>query len=271
MKHENPSTQLEPSMNLGILIGLLLTDGWVSKNKTSWQIGFTNKSEELHSLFKGKMNAMFGFPHFTTSLNSRSKEIKVTTVNSKEIGKQLHSILPSFRKKAFEDGTFSECKIPEFFFNLQENEIRQVLSAIFSADGGVTLSVTRRKRNIKWGKYEGWEIKAEVILGCKNPLIKKQFIQLLKNLGFSPRKDDGKIILEKKKDIVKFRNEIGFVQGLEISKSRNWKGFEKNRILNLAIKTLNFRKKDLQQFKTKEEIITFLKSFLMAPVIKSAS
>jgi hypothetical protein len=252
----------EGNVELGVVIGLLLTDGWVSKNKSSWQIGFTNRSEELHELFKEKIKKIFGDVHFTTTPNSKNKGIKVTTLTSKKIGDFLHSFTPSFRKKAFTNGTFSNCKLPDFFFNLSKEEIKQVLSAMFSADGGVTLSVGWRKRNVKCRINEGWEIKREIILGCKNPRIKKQIIKLLEKLGFNPREDKIKIVLEKKRDIIKFKNEIGFIDGVKISKSNTWKGFEKNQILDLAIKTMELKKKDLKQFKNKEEVVNFLKSLI---------
>jgi hypothetical protein len=67
--------------------------------------------------------------------------------------------------------------------------------------------------------------------------------------------------------MIKFQKEIRFVDEVKISgKSKNWKGFEKNQILDLAIKTFKLKKKDLQHFKTKEEVINFLKSLLEAPV-----
>jgi len=39
----------KPSVDLGILVGLLLTDGWINKRGV---IGLANKSEELHKIFK---------------------------------------------------------------------------------------------------------------------------------------------------------------------------------------------------------------------------
>jgi len=48
------------------------------------------------------------------------------------------------------------------------------------------------------------------------------------------------------------------------SKSKNWCGFEKNQILGLAIKTFGLKKKDLQHFKTKQEIVDFLKTLVPA-------
>lgn len=261
---QNSANVPEPNVDLGMIIGLLLTDGWIRKNKTSWEIGFTNKSEELHTLFEEKMKMIFPNVHFTRRLKN-NKEVKDTTINSKQIGNLLHNFLPSFRKKVFDNGTFPNSKIPDFFFQLSKEELKEILKTMFSADGCIMLSMGWRKKSIKWRKEEGWEIKTEVTLGCKHPVIKEQILELLKNLGFAPRKDNDKVILGKEKDIIKFKNEIGFVRGVKISrKSKNWEGFEKNQILNLAIKSFELKKKDLQQFKTKEEVVDFLKTLVPA-------
>ena len=72
------------------------------------------------------------------------------------------------------------------------------------------------------------------------------------------------VVLFKKQDIIKFRKEIGFIRGVKVTKdSKNWEGFEKNLILDLAIKTFELKKKDLQEFKMKNEIALFLKSLIL--------
>ena len=78
-------------------------------------------------------------------------------------------------------------------------------------------------------------------------------------------------MLNKKSDLIKFAKEIRFVNGVKVTKnSKNWCGFEKNQILDLAIKTFELRKKDLEKFKTKEEVIDFLKSFLKRPSLSGS-
>ena len=54
------NSELKPNLDLGILIGLLLTDCSVSvKFSHHATINFTNKSIDLHNLFKEKMNKLF--------------------------------------------------------------------------------------------------------------------------------------------------------------------------------------------------------------------
>lgn len=131
---------------------------------------------------------------------------------------------------------------------------------MFSADGSVSLWVVRNKRK------SVWEIKKLVKISCKHPIIRIQLFHLLKKLGFSPtlREINDEVVLFKKQDIIKFKKEIGFVPEVKITgDSRNWEGFEKNQILDLAIKTFEFKKKDLNGFETKKDIMGFLKTNIL--------
>ena len=252
----------EPNLNLAILIGLLLTDGSISKSKNSWDIEFTNKSKELHSIFRKVLRELFGEIHFQEGSDSRNGDIVRTRVKSKHIGDFLHKFSPTFRTKKFKNGEFPLSRLPDFVFQLKVQEIKEFLKILFSTDGCVVLSICwERKRKC-------WRIKPQVKITCAHPLIRKQIFDLLHNLGFSPiiHSKNFDIMLNKKSDLIKFAKEIRFVDGVKVTKnSKNWRGFEKNQILDLAIKTFELRKKDLEKFKTKEEVIDFLKSFLRAP------
>jgi hypothetical protein len=68
--------EIKPDVNLGILIGLLLTDGWVS----SKQIGISNKSEEIHRIFKEKVSLLFGTQNFKERKSGFN--VKQTEVNN---------------------------------------------------------------------------------------------------------------------------------------------------------------------------------------------
>jgi hypothetical protein len=243
--------------DLGMLIGLLLTDGSVNTSGGHKNIAFTNRSEVLHQIFKEKMQRVFGVSKFQEWRDKRWNNVKTTFLRSAKIFKILHSIVPSFRTKPLSDGTFSPAKIPEFVFNLEEKVIAEILKLMFSADGCVCLGVT-------WNKTDKrWQIRRMVKFACRHPKIKEQVSSLLKKLGIGNKiKPDG-IVIWRKEDILKFKEKIGFVDGVEVTKnSKNWEGFEKNKILNLAIKSFELKKKDLEKFNTKIEVINFLKSLL---------
>lgn len=244
---------------MGVLIGMLLTDGSVSKKGNSWTVEFSGKSEELHRLFKEKMKDVFDRDSFTEISDSRYRDIRRTKISSKEIGESLLEFT-TFRTKQFQDGRFPDSKIPDFIFNLNKKEICEVLSAMFSCDGSIGLWTVWNKR------WNLWEIKKWIKFACKHPVIRKQVFGLLQKLGYEPviREVNDEILLIKKRDMIKFADEIGFVKGVKItSDSRNWEGYEKNKILELSIKTYDIRQNKLKQFKTRQEVFDFLKTHLI--------
>lgn len=247
---------LQPSEDLGILVGLLLTDGCVSHK----QLIFHNNSEEMHELFKEKVTSVFGMNKFTEGIERNG--VRRTQLSAKKAIQELLRFceLETFRRKPFKNGEFPNIELPKFIKELSKNEICKILQSMFSSDGSISLSARWHKTN------NSWEIRRRVELSCKHPIIRKQLIDLLKSIGLSPvNSSNENITIEKIEDIKKFKEIIGFVKGIKIGKdSKNWDGFEKNQILSLAIRTMEFSKKDLQHFRTKEEVIDFLKSFLLS-------
>jgi hypothetical protein len=128
---------------------------------------------------------------------------------------------------------------------------------MFSADGYVTLTV-------KWDKKKKiWRIIRRIKLACKHPILKEQISELLKKVGLLHQVSKEELIIERKRDILKFAEEIKFVPGVKVTKnSKFWRGLEKNDVLNLVIKSFEINAKDLKRFKTKEEVINFLKSLV---------
>lgn len=258
MKQET-LTELEPSKDLGILVGLLLTDGCVSFSSRSWKITFSGKSRELLELFKQKMKSLFGiqkFSEWTDEFGVRSLQVR-----QKQVATQLLTLVPTFRTKPFKDGTFPLVKLPKFFSTLPISELGEVMQAMFSADGSIVLGV-------KWRKDKRmWVFTRRVCLTSVTPSLKEQVAQILEEkFGMKPQIWKHDVVLERKSDIIKFKQLIRFVEGVKISKkSKVWEGFDKTQILDIAIKTFDLKKRDLQGFESREEIISFLKSF-MAPV-----
>lgn len=254
---KQPNPELKQDLDLGILVGLLLTDGSVNSSGGHKNISFTNKSKELHILFREKIKKIFGIAEFQEWEDRRWDNIKTTFVRSTNVFKKLHQIVPSFRTKPFEDSTFPPSEIPEFIFHLQETEIIEILKVMFSTDGCICLGVS-------WDKSDNmWKIRRTIEFSCFHPKIKEQVSQLLNKLQIHNKIREDGIVIWRKNDIMKFREKIGFIKGVKVTKnSKNWFGFEKNQILNLAIKTFELKKKDLQHLTTKEEVINFLKSLL---------
>lgn len=244
----------ERKEELAILVGLLLTDGCVSSQRF---VIFHNRCEAMHELFQKLITKIFGNVHFTQRIEANGT--KRTQVSSKPLVEKLLSVcnLPTFRRKRLESGKFPPVKLPEFIKELPDESKLKFIQAIFSADGSVSVSVRWHKRN------RSWEIRRRIELTCKHPDLRRDFLELLKSVGFSPRISGDNITLEKKKDILKFAREVAFLPGVKVGRDSSiWSGFEKNQVLTLAVKTLNFTKKQLERFKTKEDVIAFLKSLV---------
>lgn len=258
-------TKLEPSVDLGILVGLLLTDGSVSKRKTTWTIELTGKSIPLHKIFKEKITKIFGIEKFTEFKDKRDTELVKTKFSSTSIASLLHQVVPTFRTRQLGDASFPKSRLPEFIFSLSSHEIQEILRVMFSADGGISMWISRHK------KKQVWEIRKRIFLASRHPKIREQVVLLLKEIGIESKdRKSGEVVIWKKSQIEKFHSIVGFVSGVEVTKdSKHWTGFEKSQILDLAVKTFDFKKKDLQKFRTKEEIISFLKSFLAPAVVAS--
>lgn len=257
-------TQLQPGEDLGILVGLLLTDGCVTGvNSRKQKVVFTNKSRPLINFFKEEFTKVFGETNFIEIL--RQNGVTNTEVNSKQIVTELLKLTPTFRTKPFDSGALTDVKIPEFVKGLPAENLKKVFQAMFSADGGVVLRVRLNNKRKKW------EILREIRLFSKQPKLKEEISELLKKLGFNLKVRKDCIALVRKQDMVKFQREIRFVDGVKVTKNKIWGGNDKNAILDLLVKTFDIKQNEINQFNSKEEIITFLKSFLMAPVIVSAS
>jgi len=235
--------------NLGVLIGMIITDGSISRKGSSWKIEFTGKSEILHQMFRDLVRKIFKIHNFTETVDSRFPEIKRTMFTSKKVGEILHAIIP--KEKIVE--------LPPFIFRLSREEISKILQVMFSCDGNVSLWVIWNK------KKEVWEIKKWVKFASKSKKLRFQVKALLNKFGIESleRERNEELLIVKRDSIKKFGKMIRFVEGVEVTKnSKNWCGFEKNQILDLAIKTFEFKKETLRQFNSKEEIFLFLKSML---------
>jgi hypothetical protein len=107
--------------------------------------------------------------------------VKDTIFVSKTVASVLHKLVPTFRKKPFNDGIYPQSKIPEFIFKLKPEEISQILRVMFSADGCICVWAQWRK------DQKRWIINRFVELACEHPVIAEQVTKLLTLLGFHPK------------------------------------------------------------------------------------
>ena len=259
MKETTSEKPVKPGTDLGILIGLLLTDGCVA---SEGKVILINKSEALHSLFKEKIKIVFNHEKFITAFNKSG--VKRTEVNSKWIVTELLKFTPTFRTRQFDDGSFPSTKIPEFIFELPKQDIAKILQAMFSADGSATISVKWEKRRKKF------VLRRRVKLASKHPKLKEQISSLLQKFGFHPRIHSDSVVLERKEDLTKFQKEVRFVDGVKVTKNGIWSGMDKNDVLDILVKTFEIPQSFIDKFSSKEEIINFLKTLQSASPTRSA-
>lgn len=213
----------------------------------------------MHKCFKEQIIQIFGKTHFTERFERNGT--KRTQITSRAIVKQLTEFcgIETFRRKQFKNGEFPKVKLPDFIKILPTSSLLKFLQVIFSADGSISISVRWHKRN------KTWEIR-RLELTCKHEQLRKDFLEILKKAGFNPRISKENITLERKDDILNFFQNVKFIPGVKVGgDSTNWKGFEKNQILELAVKTFDLDKSKLKIFETKEQVINFLKSQIQTP------
>jgi hypothetical protein len=234
---------------LSRLLGYLLTDGYISQRaKSNWSIGIVNQNKAILKDFKMLMKKLFGVKKFKNK-NAPDGTPEVY-VNSKKICTSILKLITSARTRAcshhpicpllkgkshksclickpikIEDGIFPPARYPEFIMKNKELA-REVLIAAFSCDGGVTIY-----------KHNG-KLKGKVFLSCTNPILRSQYLEMLKLLGIKCIENGPQIEINSIKSLILFRDRIGFLKGVVSSThSKKFSHISKNKLLNYVIST----------------------------------
>lgn len=224
-----------PHMNreLAILLGLLYTDGCVSRKGQSWRIYFAVKSQALVNLFRNCMVDVFALERNRVRIGTTKDGLTKAIVNSKEVGNWLVSRFGTFRTLKFTNGEVPPAKLPVSLLK-SSGYVTDFLRAAFSCDGGVSFYTAKRD-----GRDGGtrWLIRT-VFLACAHPQLRRDYLRLLSQLGIRVREvaKDGKLKIETERDIRLFQERIGFTAGVRVTgNSKFWNGHEKNEVLQLLI------------------------------------
>ncbi len=232
----------EFSPELAELLGLIFTDGYVYK----YGVSFYNTSEALLNRFKHLTSLVFKLNNFAS--RTKTTGVKEISVYSLSYSKYINSLL---EKKT---------KIPNQIMNGSKELKAGFLKGFFSGDGGVCLSIIVEPRRKKRLIYS-----TSLFIACQRAKIREELVILLKSLGFEPKSCKINITLSKKSDLEKFYTEISFVDCCTITThSKNWKGFEKNQLLNYIVNSLrnDVVLKELMCSSTKEEVVKYIRSKL---------
>lgn len=255
METKNLEQVQDGSMNVdrAILQALLLTDGSVIPKRN--QISFANTSETLLKQFCDLMSKIYGYKIKKRSFGKGTKQhLYIIQLKSKRICLDLLSDISGYRTTPFKDGAYPEIKIPNFWQGLSKINLTKILRALFDADGGCSLRISERK------KRNCIEIERTLFLSCKHPGLRKQYIQLLANIGVKCGESPDKVVITGKENFEKFRDLINFSEGVLIGyDSRHWQGIEKRELLDIIINSYNHDYGFLQKFE-KTQVYPLLRS-----------
>ena len=81
-------------------------------------------------------------------------------------------------------------------------------------------------------------LRKNICLACHHPILRKQYLLLLKNSGIIATDVTGNNIvrIQGEKNVKKFAEKIGFIEGIKVTKhSKFWVGREKNEVMRLML------------------------------------
>ncbi len=246
---------LRVSMRIRKIIELgsfLLSDGGVSpRGKKSWTIYLRNKDRKIIEEFQNLLKQLSGR---TGYIIHKPDGTHIVKIHNKELGDELLNVFNTLRttrcetypscrkrnvcKRCNEKRDYPHITIPKILYESRKLSIKFIRNYI-SCDGGVGLSIGLKNKS--------YFLVRKVFIECKNPGLKENLITLLENLGYTPKTYGNQIRLTTKKDIIKFKKEIGFIKGCKITKhSQRFKGKEKNWLLSQMIKSYQNPKEFIQ-------------------------
>ena len=196
------------------LLGLIFTDGCLSpKGVNSWRFYFSNKSQELVSIFKECMMHAFALSAERVRLDITTDGLYRAIVDSKEDGNLFTRKFGTFRTLRYNNGQLPNTHLPVEEL-IKHKVVKEFLRAAFCCDGGVSLYVGRSRKIMNKSK---WLVRG-VYLACAHPILRMEYITLLKSCGIIAHDaGDGKVKIRDKKNIEKFYQSVGFIDGVRIT------------------------------------------------------
>lgn len=199
---------------LAHLLGFLFSDGSVyyDKSKRTFCIQFTNKSQNLLSVFKALMKQCFGVDKF---YEIKTRSVTSVRVFSKTIAENLFQLSPTFRTLPckqfpqcnrheqhgkpyiYNSVEYPPCQIPE---EILTNNIfaKSFLLGFTSGDGSLYINYAKSIYVVE--------------LTCFHPFLRNQLIECLKFLGFSTRSNSRAVYISGKENVANFLLNVGFVK-----------------------------------------------------------
>ncbi len=214
-----------------ILATCLLTDGSLTINQNSYRISYYTKDEVLKDFIKA---LLFTLSKFLPSETYSKKGVYAISVNDYSLANDLLKLSPSYKKNPQtkqnkEDYLREPQPSLKFIERTNEKTVKWCIRFAFSTDGCISVS----KNN-----------SVELNLSCYHPRLSLQWLAIFKRYGIighlSKRKDAWSGIRGVRvydlNSLRTFAALGGFVPKVKItSKSKRYKGLEKNALLNRVI------------------------------------
>ncbi|GIW69812.1 MAG: hypothetical protein KatS3mg101_0559 [Patescibacteria group bacterium] len=226
--------------SLSKLLGMLYTDGCVSpRHKSSWRIYFSSSSFTLIREFRRNIRSVFGLDLKRVRISKVGNRLWKAVVDSGEIGSFLVDTFGTFRTLNFCNGGVTDAKLPISYLERGRTAVPFLRSA-FSCDGGVCFYAA----NTNKGRF----LIRNVFLACSHDGLRRDYHHLLKMLGISSLNDccDKKVKITGRGNIIAFRDVIGFIAGVRVTKhSKCWCNTQKNEVLKALIESYDNPRKYL--------------------------
>ena len=219
------------------LIGLLLTDGGLSRiSGKRWRIHFTSNSEHLTNEFEKLVRHLF---NLSMAKEYRKGAWRVQAWVSRKVKEELLSYSQTYRTLSIE-GKETEATIPSFIFSDKELAT-EFLKYAFTGDGTIIFNIGKARYGFRFDRC--------VKLYSEHSRLRKQYFELLKKLGYKPTMPKDAVLLRRQENIIKFTNEIGFVERVKILGKGLWAGISKAELLRFAANSYNLKPKSLGKSK----------------------
>lgn len=220
------------------LLGILYTDGCLSKKgKRSWRFFLGNTSYEIIHAFKESMLGIFNLKEERVRIYEKivnNKPYYKAVVDSKDCGQYLTDKYGTFRTLAYKDSkgnkTYPTTKLP-FSENTSTSILSTFLKTAFSCDGGINLYPAKSKQGYRF-------LIRNAYIACHHPQLQIDYQNLLKILNVNSKiiLNDNKVLIQGRVDLERFKQKVGFLNGVNITQhSIYWNGWEKNKVLQMAL------------------------------------
>lgn len=215
LKVANQSKKIKiPPCNedVGFLLGYGLGDGSCRKYKTQFCVNEGEK--DLITKIMGNIICNFDI---TPKVYERDLSKYKSEINGREIKRTqlLNYIEVDSIKFSNMFKCISEKNVPEIIMSSKESVVKEFLRGLFEADGCC------RKKERRGLKY------TEICLKSRSNKLLQDVLLLLLKFGIKARIDNDNLSIAKYEDVIKFKNNIGFVSCKKITKldllTNSWK------------------------------------------------